>query len=471
MVAARGQSGLARAIGLARTTGLVAAAGLAVVAVVAAAATPVASAVGDEDEGEATPSVAVTTVDDEITPVIADHLCDGVDRAADDAAEALVVRLDTPGGLDAAMRDIVSCFLEAEVPVVVHVAPRGARAASAGAIITLASHVAAMAPGTTIGAATPVGLDGSDLSDKIVNDAAALAESVAEIRGRDAAFAVDIVREGLSVPATAALEVGAVDLISPDLEALLADLDGREVTLADGRTVILRTADATVDEFGLTFARQILQWLSNPNLTFLLLSIGGLAILYELSNPGIGAGGVIGVIAIIAALFSLSVLPVDAAGILLFVLAMALFVGELFVPGTGILAALGTASLAVSAIFLFDRGVGARVSPAVWIPTVLVAGGAALLAGVLVARSRRRPKQADSALIGTRIDPDRLDPAGGQAFVAGAWWAIRLPDDGEIDPSAPLAVIGRDGLTLIVEPIEAATDSTTREQGEEGGAV
>lgn len=460
-------------IGLIGRAGLAGATGLLAVVVVLAAAAPVASAVGADDE--APPAVAVTTVDAEITPVIADHLCDGVDRAADGGAEALVVRLDTPGGLDAAMRDIVSCFLEAEVPVVVHVAPRGARAASAGAIITLAGHIAAMAPGTTIGAATPVGLDGSDLSDKIVNDAAALAESVAETRGRDTSFAVDIVREGLSVPAGEALDVGAVDLISPDLEALLADLDGREVTLADGRTVTLRTGDATVDEFGLSFARQILQWLANPNLTFLLLSIGGLAILYELANPGIGAGGVIGVIAIITALFSLSVLPVDAVGILLFVLAMGLFVGELFVPGTGILAVLGTASLAMSAIFLFDRGVGARVSPAVWIPTAVVAGGGALLAGILVTRSRRRPSHADVTLIGVHIDPHQFDQARGQAFVGGAWWAIRRADDHAIDRSEALVVTGRDGLTLIVQPIEdpaeGAAEGTSPESGDEGGAA
>lgn len=398
----------------------------------------------------AVPVVIVTGIDDEITPVIADQLCDGVDRATERDAEAYVVQLDTPGGLDAAMRDIVSCFLEADVPVVVHVAPRGARAASAGAVITLASNVAAMAPGTAIGAATPVGLDGSDLSDKVVNDAAALAESVAETRGRNVEFARDMVRDGRSVPAAEAIELGVVELGSADLEELLVDLDGRSVVVADGTVVELETGDATVERYDLNLFRRILQWLANPNITFLLLSIGSLAIIYELANPGIGAGGVVGAVAIITALFSLSVLPVDAVGVILLLLAIALFIGELFVPGIGILAALGTASLVASALFLFDRGVGARVSPGVWIPVAVVSAIAVVVAGRLVHRSRRETPA--HAMVGAALDPDRIDAERGQAFVRGAWWQAERDDGRPLGGTEPLEVVDVRGLTLVVAP-------------------
>lgn len=403
------------------------------------------------------PLVVVTKIDHEITPVIANQLCEGVDRAESRQAEAYVVELDTPGGLDSSMRDIVSCFLEAPVPVVVHVAPQGSRAASAGAIITLASHVAAMAPGTTIGAATPVGLDGTDLSDKVINDAVALAESIAEVRQRPLDFARDIVREGDAIPASEAVEIGAVELASADLDELLADLDGTAVQLADGTSVQLETAGARVERYDLNTFRQILQWLANPNLTFLLLSIGSLGIIYELANPGIGAAGAIGVIAIVTALFSLSVLPVDAVGVIFLVLALALFVGELFAPGVGVMAATGTASLVASALFLFDRGVGARVDPEVWLPVTAVAGLAVVGAGRLVLRSRRRPPR--SPLMGALIRTDDIALDREQAFVDGAWWSIE-PRDRPIGPADDVRVVEVRDLTLIVAPVGIAPSVT-----------
>ncbi|HEV2950776.1 MAG TPA: nodulation protein NfeD, partial [Actinomycetota bacterium] len=224
--------------------------------------------------GQASTIVAVT-VDGVITPVMADHIRDVLDRAERESHQALLVQLDTPGGLDTSMRDIIQSFLNARVPVIVFVSPQGARAASAGALITLASHVAVMAPGTSIGAATPIsGEGGEDLAQKVINDAASYAESIAERRGRDVDFAIDAVREGKSIAANEALETGVIDLIARDRAELLTELDGREVELAPGRTVTLRTAGVGVVEVELGFARSVLQWLADPNIAFLFISIG-----------------------------------------------------------------------------------------------------------------------------------------------------------------------------------------------------
>ncbi|MGH2660551.1 MAG: NfeD family protein, partial [Actinomycetota bacterium] len=261
-------------------------------------------------------SIVVVEVDGVITPVIADHVRDALGLVEREGHQALLVELDTPGGLDTSMRDIVREFLNSRVPVIVHVSPQGARAASAGAIITFASHVAAMAPSTSIGAATPIDLEGGDLAQKVINDAASYAESIAEQRGRNVEFAIDAVREGRSVAANEALELGVVDLIALDRAELLEALDGRVVELSPGQTVPLRTAGAELVEVDLGLARSVLQWLSDPNLAFLFISIGTLAILYELANPGFGGGAIVGVILLVLAFTALSVFPVNAAGVI-----------------------------------------------------------------------------------------------------------------------------------------------------------
>ncbi|HEV3495016.1 MAG TPA: nodulation protein NfeD, partial [Actinomycetes bacterium] len=224
------------------------------------------------------PSVLVTRVTGPITPVVADQLASGVQEAERGGHQALLVELDTPGGLDSSMREISQAFLNAPVPVVVYVTPSGARAASAGAIITFSAHVAAMAPGTTIGAATPVDLQGGEISDKVVNDAAAFAEAVAAERGRSTEFAVDTVRKGRAVTADQAVRLDAVDLVAADRASLLEQIDGRRVELAPGTTVTLQTAGADLVEHRLSWTRSLLGWLADPNLAFLFLSIGTLAV-------------------------------------------------------------------------------------------------------------------------------------------------------------------------------------------------
>lgn len=414
--------------------------------------------------GQASSIIAVT-VDGVITPVMADHIRDVLDRAEREGHQALLVQLDTPGGLDTSMRDIIQSFLNARVPVIVYVSPQGARAASAGALITLASHVAVMAPGTSIGAATPIDLEGGDLAQKIINDAASYAESIAEQRGRDVEFAIDAVREGRSIAANEALEIGVIDLIARDRAELLADVDGREVELAPQRTVTLRTAGVEVVEIELGFARSVLQWLADPNLAFLFISIGTLAIIYELANPGIGAGGITGVILLLLAFTALSVLPVNAVGVILLVLAGVLFVAELFVPGIGVFAAGGTVALILGGLFLFRGPIG--VDPAALVPIAVLAGAGALGLGRVAWRTRRLVGVTGTqAIVGARGVVKEIEGDDLQVFVQGSWWGARARS-GPLRPGQAIRVVEMDGLRLIVEP-EEGSDPELRaiEEGE-----
>lgn len=393
--------------------------------------------------------IVVVRVDGVITPVLADHVRDALDQAEREGHQALLVELDTPGGLDESMRDIVKSFLNSRVPVIVYVSPQGARAASAGAIIALASHVAAMAPGTSIGAATPIDLEGGDLASKVVNDAAAYAESIAEQRGRNVEFAIDAVREGHSVAANEALELGVIDLIARDRAQLLEAIDGRSVELAPDRTGVIDTSGELVEvELGL--ARSVLQWLSDPNLAFLFISIGTLAILYELANPGFGGGAIAGVILLVLAFTALSVFPVNAAGVILLVLAAALFLAELFVPGIGVFAAGGTVALLLAGLFLFRGPIG--VDPIVLLPTAMVAGGGALALGRVAWRSRRLTGSTGAeGVVGSRGAVTSAEGDEALVFLQGAWWTARAPGS-TLHPGQPVRVVELDGLRLIVEP-------------------
>jgi membrane-bound serine protease (ClpP class) len=398
------------------------------------------------------PTVLVTRVDGTITPVIANHLVDGVQRADRDGHAAYLVELDTPGGLDTSMREIIKAFLGADVPVVVYVTPSGARAASAGALITFAANLAAMAPGTTIGAATPVDLQGGEISDKVLNDAAAFAETVAARRGRNTRFAIDTVRKGRAVTAEEAVRLDAVDLLAASRAELLAELDGRSVRVANSNTVTLRTAGATVVEQDFGVFRRLLQLLADPNLAFLFLSLGTLAIIYELANPGVGFGGIAGAIFLLLGFFALSVLPINLVGLLLLALAAALFVTELFVPGVGVFAAGGTVALVLGGLFLFDGAVG--IDPAVLIPVALVVGGGSVLAGRLAWRARRAPSVSGrEGLLGRQVTVRTTDGATGQVQLDGAWWTARSRD-AALQPGQIVRVVDLDGLDLIVDPEE-----------------
>ncbi|MGH8912601.1 MAG: NfeD family protein [Acidimicrobiia bacterium] len=418
-------------------------AGLAVAALVAAFIAPVLA--------QTSSGVLLTAVDGPITPVVSDHLASAVEEA-DENDNVLVVTLDTPGGLDTSMRDIVQSFLNAPVPVVVYVQPQGARAASAGTFITMASHVAAMAPATSIGAATPVDLQGGEITDKIINDAAAFATALAERRGRSVEFAEAAVRDGTSITATQAVEDGVVDLVATNLDDLLAAIDGRTVEVL-GEKITLATAGAVPEPYEMSFLRRILATIADPNLALLFLSIGTLAVVYEVANPGLGLAGIVGIILLLLGFFALSVLPVATAGVALLILAIALFIGEIFVPGVGVLAAGGTVALLLAGVFLFEGPV--QISPPVLWPTALVMGASTTIAGRAALKARRQPSTTGTGtLIGKVGTVENADGQTGDSFVEGAWWAVRS-SAGDLQPGSRVQVVGIEGLELIVEPIGA----------------
>lgn len=413
--------------------------------------------------------VLVTRVDTSITPVVADHISDGLARAHEGGYAAYVIELDTPGGLVVAMRDIVGDMLASPVPVIVYVSPEGARAGSAGAIITFAAHVAVMAPGTTIGAATPVGLEGESVSAKIVNDSAAQAEALASLRGRDVKFAVDTVRKGRSATVDEALKLGAVDAKASSLTAALQAADGREVTIAGDRQLTVHTAGAVVERQDMSPFRRALQTLADPNIAFLLLTLGTLGLIYELATPGVGVAGATGATALLLALFSLSVLPVNVVGLLLLAVAMGLFVAELFAPGVAGFAFGGAVVLVLSALFLFDDAEGVAVDLGAALPLAIVMFVAAVLAGRLALRTRSAPSTTTGAdLLTGRLVPVReADGTTGRGFTEGAWWSLRSVGP-PLHPGQRARVVGLDGLVLLVDPAaEGAVGEKTAIQGKD----
>jgi membrane-bound serine protease (ClpP class) len=391
--------------------------------------------------------VLLVEVDGAITPVVADYIEDAVAEAESDGFQLLIITLDTPGGLDVSMRDIVQSLLNAKIPTVVYVSPEGARAASAGTFITMAANVAAMAPATAIGAATPVDLQGGEITDKIVNDAAAFAVSVAEHRNRSVEFAEASVREGRSVSSREAVESGVVDLIADDLDDLLLQIDGLTI---EPLGVTLSTASATVERRELGPLRGILGRIADPNLAFVFLSIGTLAVIYEAANPGLGFSGIAGVIMLILAFFALSVLPVQAAGIALFALAVALLVAELFVPGVGVLAGGGTVALLLSGLFLFQEGT-VRVSPLLVWPSAVVLGAASFVAGRAALVARRRPPTTGAETLVGRTVTVKERAGRYTAFLDGTWWDIGSQQ--QLNDGSEAKVIGNEGIRLMVEEV------------------
>jgi membrane-bound serine protease (ClpP class) len=319
-----------------------------------------------------------------------------------------------------------------------------------------------MAPGTAIGAATPVsGQGGDDLDAKVVNDAIAYATALAELRGRDVEFISDTVRDGRSASASEALELGAIDVVATSVDELLQAIDGTTVEVGQaGRQVRLDTAGAIVVQHEMGVLRTIQQFLADPNIAFLLLSIGTLGLIYEFASPGLGAGGAVGVTFIVLAMFGLAVLPVGVVGIMFLVLAGALFVAEVAAPGIGVAAAGGALSMVLSGIFLIDDAPGIQISAAAIVPSAVVVASFVVVAGRVSMRSRRSPSSTTGpGLLVGREAPVRLGGAGAQVFIQGAWWQIRPADPQEVMVNGSrVEVVGMDGLTLVVEPLHAPSD-------------
>lgn len=404
------------------------------------------------------PTVLRAEVKGPITPVLAGHVGDAIRAAEDGGHAALVIEMDTPGGLETSMRDIVQSALVAQVPVVVYVYPPGGGAASAGAVIAFSAHVAAMAPGTNIGAATPITMDGGEVIDKVVEDAAAYVEEIARERGRDVEFAVDTVREGRSAGATEAVEIGAVDLVAGSLSELLAEIDGMEVELAtdagDRESVSLDTEGADVVDFELSWTRMILQALANPQIAFLLMSIAPLAILYEFISPSGGIGLIFGGIMLLLGLFSLAVLPVNLVGVALLLLAAGLFAAELFAPGVGVFAAGGAVALVLAGLFLFPEATGLAIGLEVLVPIAAAIGVVALVIGRFAIRSQTSPAFAGQGgtMVGGTGVVRTAEGETGQVWTSGALWKARARE-GTLERDMRVRVVDMEGLVLVVEPV------------------
>ncbi|MEZ4655158.1 MAG: nodulation protein NfeD [Candidatus Eisenbacteria bacterium] len=393
---------------------------------------------------------------DAIGPVTARFVVDQIAVAEKGRAEAAILELDTPGGLDTSMREMVKAILGATVPVVVYVGPSGARAASAGLYITMAAPVAAMAPGTNIGAATPVGLGGgaaspdSTMEKKVVNDAVAYVRSLAERHGRNAEWGEQAVRDGASVSAERALELGVIDLIADNFQDLLVRLDGRTVSTALGEHT-LRTAQARVEDAEMTGRDRALALLSNPSLAYLLLLAGILGIALELYNPGAILPGVVGGISLILAFFALQQLPVNVAGLLLILLAVVLFVLEVKVPSYGILSVGGVTSLILGSLFLFKSGSFARIGWGLILPTVVAFSGFFLFVVTMAARAQRRRKLSGAeGMVGEiGLAKTALAPQG-RVDVHGELWNATATEP--VAAGDQVRVRRVSGLALEVEP-------------------
>jgi membrane-bound serine protease (ClpP class) len=397
-------------------------------------------------------SVLVTDSTGAVTPVFGEHLIDAIREAEQGGYEALIVRMDTPGGLVTTTRTIVQEILTANVPVVVWVYPPGSGAASAGYIIGTAAHVFAMAPGTNTGAATPIGAEGGEVLEKVLEDAVSYVTEIADHRDRNVEFAEDATRDGRSVGASEAVELGVADLSASTLDGLLREIDGMTVTMNADDERTLETAGAGSVEYEMSLARRILQALADPNLAFIFLAIAPLAILYEIANPGMGLGAIAGAIFLILAFYALAVLPVSFAGLALLVLAVVLFIIEAFAPGTGVAAGGGVVALVLAGLFLFQRPTGIGVDWVVILPTAILAGLLALGLAILVRRMwRQRPETGEEAYTGARAEVRSWQGLRGQVWFDGALWTARSTA-GELEEGMDVRIVDRDGLILTVEP-------------------
>ena len=396
--------------------------------------------------------VSTIIVEGVISPVTVRLVETALAKAQAEGAQALVIQLDTPGGLERSMRVICQRLLNAEIPVIVYVGPTGARAASAGVFITMAAHVAAMAPATNIGAAHPVALGGGadkESMRKIENDAAAFVRSIAIERGRNADWAEKAVRQSVSITEREAERLKVIDVVADSIPDLLAKIDGRTVKTVKG-PVTLATRGAVVTSIEIGFRDRFLNVITDPNVAYILMMLGMLGLFFELSNPGVILPGVIGGISLILAFFAFQSLPINFAGLLLILFAIVLFVAEIKVVSHGVLAIGGMVSMALGSLMLFDAPeLGFRVSWVVIIPTVVLTGGLFLFALAMGVRAfARRPLLGVSGLIGqVGVARGVLAPAGQVAVQGELWNAVA---EGPVEDGAPVRVVDVQGLTLKV---------------------
>jgi membrane-bound serine protease (ClpP class) len=398
--------------------------------------------------------VCLVRVSGDINPGVADFMKKAVEFASENKYSCIVIELDTPGGLSESMREIVMAVLASKVPVVVYVAPGGARAASAGVIITMAADIAAMSPGTNIGAAHPVGLGGKDaggtMSDKVTNDMAAYAKSIAGKRNKNADWAENAVRKSVSITETEALKENVIDLVAKDLDELLKNINGRKIQDKG----VLDLDDYKITEFRETLRTKILKTISNPNIAYILMMVGLAGIYFELAHPGAVFPGVVGGISLILAFFSFQTLPVNYAGILLIILAVIFFILEMKIASYGLLSIAGVVSFLLGSLMLFEgEAPGIKVSLSVLLPTFIFISGFFVAVSGLVFKSQiSKSKSGSEGLIGeTGIVKNDIIHEG-KVFVHGELWkaVAKIP----VKAGTKVKIVKVTGLVVEVEQIE-----------------
>lgn len=449
------------------------------------------------EPAQSDPATAATAVILDITggigPATSDHVRRGLEDAAASGAPVVVLRIDTPGGLDTAMRDIVKSILASPVPVVGYVAPSGARAASAGTYILYATHIAAMAPGTDLGAATPVTIggggggnpkspglpfgqkptgkeDGKDggksadkeaedkaapalptMRDKAVSEAVAYIRSLAELRGRNADWAEEAVRKAASLSAKKALERDVIDMMAPNLDALLAAIDGRKVTAA-GTVHTLRTKGIATTVIVPDWRTELLSVITNPNVAYILMIVGIYGIIFEFYNPGMIVPGTVGAISLLLALYAFNVLPINYVGLALILFGTALMVSEAFVPSFGALGIGGVAAFVVGSVMLMDADApGFQVYVPLIAAIAIVSAGLFVFVGSMMMRARQRAVvTGPEEMIGMTGEVLSWSGQTGRVRTHGEVWQARAAN--ELAPGSRVRILERDGLVLLVEP-------------------
>ncbi len=391
-------------------------------------------------------------IDAPITPVVAEYIIKSIDRAAEAKAEAIIIELNTPGGLVDSMQQIVMKMMASDIATVVYVAPSGARAASAGVFVTMAANIAAMAPTTHIGAAHPVTMQGKmdkTMETKVVNDLAAMARGIAEKRGKNVKWAEEAVRKSVSITETEALKNHVIDLIAPDVPSLVKELNGRTVDLVIGKRT-LSTEHAEVKEITMGLRYRILEIISNPNIAYILMILGFYGLYFELSNPGAIFPGVAGAICLVLAFYALHTLPINYAGLILIIIGIGLFIAEAFITSHGILGVGGTVAMLLGSIMLIDSASPVlQISWAVIIPAVALSALLFIITVTVAVRVyREKPDTGKEGLIGMHAVAKTDVHKEGQIFMRGEYWSAW--SDEQIQKGEQVVVVSVEGLKLKV---------------------